>query len=208
MKYPSGYGIVFKKVMCDPSISVPAKALYSLLASFTGADEDCWPSMETMAKCLSCSENSIRNWMRELEKTKWLEVSYSKGHHPNHYKLVIPPTPVDEPPKELEGIHPTGLDPTNNSLTSNIDNIAPSRTVSTPKPYFNFLTRKWDNISDEMVKLWEIAYPACAIETELAQMAAWLLANPTKKKTPNGYGRFITTWLGRSQNRGGTKWAS
>jgi predicted phage replisome organizer len=84
------------------------------------------------------------------------------------------------------------------------ENTAPSRsTVSVPKPTFNFETRLWDNITADSIKLWEIAYPACDINTELAKMAAWLIENPEKRKTR--YGRFIIGWLARTQNHGGTK---
>jgi len=34
-------------------------------------------------------------------------------------------------------------------------------------------------------------------------MKAWLLSNPEKKK--KNYRRFITNWLSRSQEKGGTK---
>ena len=79
-------------------------------------------------------------------------------------------------------------------------------TISELKPSFNFTIMKWDDITDEMVKLWEIAYPACDIENELAKMASWLLANPKKRKTANGYPRFITSWLSRAQDKGGSRW--
>ena len=59
----------------------------------------------------------------------------------------------------------------------------------------------WQNITDHHRQAWAKAYPACDIDRQLAQMHAWLLANPTKRKVNNA--RFITNWLKREQDRGG-----
>lgn len=48
-------------------------------------------------------------------------------------------------------------------------------------------------------------YPAVDIKQDLRNMAGWLEANPTKRKTKNGVRRFITNWLARTQNAGGSK---
>lgn len=60
----------------------------------------------------------------------------------------------------------------------------------------------WIDIIDEDIQQWSEAAPACDIKRELAAMHAWLTANPKKAKKSN-YARFITTWLSRSQDRGG-----
>ncbi|WP_165367017.1 hypothetical protein [Serratia liquefaciens] len=43
-------------------------------------------------------------------------------------------------------------------------------------------------------------YPAVNIHQELRNMFGWLESNPTKRKTPNGIKRFITTWLQKCQD--------
>jgi hypothetical protein len=63
--------------------------------------------------------------------------------------------------------------------------------------------REWDGITDEDRVSWAKAYPACDIVTELAKAVEWILANPARGKKSN-YRRFITNWLSRSQDRGGT----
>ena len=68
---------------------------------------------------------------------------------------------------------------------------------------FNFENRKWENIGIEDLKLWKKTYPACSIEHELDLMADWLLSNPSKRK--KNYRRFISNWLTRAQERGGSK---
>jgi len=69
---------------------------------------------------------------------------------------------------------------------------------------FNLETKRWDNITEEDVALWEKAYPACDMEQELTKMAVWILENP-KKGHKSNWGRFITNWLSRAQDKGGTR---
>ncbi len=47
--------------------------------------------------------------------------------------------------------------------------------------------------------VWERAYPAVNIETEIAKAAAWLVANPANSKS--NYPRFLANWLSRAQDR-------
>jgi hypothetical protein len=68
----------------------------------------------------------------------------------------------------------------------------------------NLVSRIWEGILDEDRKLWAEAYPACDIEQELKKMIAWAVANPQKAKKSN-YAKFITNWLKREQDSGGTK---
>lgn len=72
------------------------------------------------------------------------------------------------------------------------------------KIIFNFDNEKWENIKPGDIIQWREAYPACDIELELKQMRQWLLSNKKKGKKKN-YRRFITNWLTRSQEKGGTK---
>jgi hypothetical protein len=43
-------------------------------------------------------------------------------------------------------------------------------------------------------------YPAVDIRQELRNMFGWLESNPSKRKTPNGIKKFITTWLQKCQD--------
>lgn len=72
-----------------------------------------------------------------------------------------------------------------------------------PKINFNFETGEWENIPEEDIERWKKTYPACDIQQELLEMADWLLNNPQKRK--KNYRRFISNWLSREQERGGTK---
>jgi len=69
--------------------------------------------------------------------------------------------------------------------------------------YICFKEGVWGNITADNMKSWAEAYPACDLKIELAKMREWLIANPTKAVKSN-WRRFITNWLSRSQDRGGT----
>lgn len=69
---------------------------------------------------------------------------------------------------------------------------------------FNKNLKEWEGITAEDKKRWKEAYPACDIDLELKRMIEWIIFNPEKGKKSN-WGRFITSWLTRQQDRGGTK---
>ena len=78
---------------------------------------------------------------------------------------------------------------------------APSKLEARPKIDFDFINRKWKNITKEDVKFWKETYPACDIKTELKKIQGWLVGNPKRKKS--NYMRFINNWLSRQQEKGG-----
>jgi len=68
---------------------------------------------------------------------------------------------------------------------------------------FDFMSKKFTEIQDEDLIRWKTAFPACDIKLCLSQMAEWILANPAKGKKSN-YPKFITGWLKREQDKGGS----
>jgi uncharacterized protein YdaU (DUF1376 family) len=60
----------------------------------------------------------------------------------------------------------------------------------------------WQNVTDSHKITWRVAYPNCSVETSLARMNMWLLANPTKAHKTNWL-RFITSWFSRTREDGG-----
>jgi uncharacterized protein YdaU (DUF1376 family) len=62
----------------------------------------------------------------------------------------------------------------------------------------------WEGITDDDRTAWRTAYPACDIPGELARMTEWLRSNPTKAHKSR-WRSFVTSWLTRSQDKGGGK---
>jgi len=69
---------------------------------------------------------------------------------------------------------------------------------------FDRTKNRFINISDNDMTLWSEAYPACDIELELKQMSVWILSAGSKGHKSN-WRKFITNWLQRSQDKGGTR---
>lgn len=59
---------------------------------------------------------------------------------------------------------------------------------------------EWQPTRSEL-DAWEAAYPSMDVSATMLEMRAWLVANPTRKKTANGMARFVNTWLAREHNR-------
>lgn len=70
-----------------------------------------------------------------------------------------------------------------------------------PEPHWS-VAFGWTGITDTQMGRWKIAYPACNIDRQLAQMDAWLRANPKEAKKKDWH-RFAANWLKREQDKGG-----
>lgn len=58
-------------------------------------------------------------------------------------------------------------------------------------------------IFETQIAEWQALFPAVDIRQELRAMRAWCTSNPKQRKTRTGILRFVTSWLSKSQNRGG-----
>ncbi len=142
---------------------------------------------------------AMKNWIKHQNRSPKVQTG-----------IEIQLKEVPEPLKKF--IKGYGIDTishlnSNSNSNSNLVSTPIARkreTSSAPKVYFNPETQRWDNITENMVALWERAYPACDMERELTKMAAWILSNPKKGKKSN-YSKFITNWLSREQDKGGTR---
>ena len=59
-------------------------------------------------------------------------------------------------------------------------------------------------VTQARIDFWRGLYPAVDVVQELRKMAGWCDANPTRRKTARGIEAFITNWLSKTQDRGGT----
>ena len=51
------------------------------------------------------------------------------------------------------------------------------------------------------IDAWTSAYPGLDVIGTIREAQAWLIANPTRRKTFNGMARYVNGWLSREQNR-------
>ena len=59
-------------------------------------------------------------------------------------------------------------------------------------------------VKESQVEEWTELYQAVNIKQELRKMRGWLDANPHRRKTSRGILRFITNWLSKEQDQGGS----
>ncbi|ASN70488.1 hypothetical protein 7F7_48 [uncultured Caudovirales phage] len=135
----TGYGLVFKRVMKDRNISIEAKALYSYLSAYAGADESAFPSVELIKHELNIGKQRYQRARRELEKAGYLQVDRKQNgniYGSNLYTLFHSPRqvdirPVDSQPVEIQSVDnqpTTNNSITNNNITSNSKTINNSAT--------------------------------------------------------------------------------
>lgn len=55
-------------------------------------------------------------------------------------------------------------------------------------------------IFQQQISEWSALFPAVHVGQQLRNMKAWLLANPTRRKTKGGIMRFVVSWLTKEQN--------
>ena len=55
--------------------------------------------------------------------------------------------------------------------------------------------------TSEQVEAWIEAFPGIDVPATLLEMRAWLVSNPTKRKTVSGMARFVNNWLSKEQNK-------
>ncbi|MCE4987181.1 helix-turn-helix domain-containing protein [Staphylococcus haemolyticus] len=135
----TGYGLVFKRVMKDRNISIEAKALYSYLSAYAGADESAFPSVDLIKHELGIGKHRFLRAKNELINNGYLTVDRKQTKNiygSNLYTLFHSPRqangrPVDDRPaydRPVDSQPTTNNSITNNSITSNSKTINNSAT--------------------------------------------------------------------------------
>jgi len=133
-KMPSGYGMVQTEIM-KLDISIQSKAIYALLASYTGSNQYCWPTIETIGNDMNLSKPMIIKYLKELEtenlikKSKKYPGNFQKNH--NQYEIMFLESEADltsevkqDLPTKSSTLNLTGkADLTENNNTINNNNL-------------------------------------------------------------------------------------
>lgn len=144
----TGYGLVFKRVMKDTTISIEAKALYSYLSSYAGVDETAFPSVDLIKHELAIGKQRYQRARKELETAGYLQVDRKQNgniYGSNLYTIYHSPRWVDSRPVEIQSVEIQSLDnqPTTiNSITNNIIIAQLTLRMSNLRNGGNFTTRR------------------------------------------------------------------
>lgn len=60
-------------------------------------------------------------------------------------------------------------------------------------------------VSKKQAREFQELYQSVDVPQQLKHMKAWLLSNPTRRKTKSGVLRFVNTWLAKAQDQGGPR---
>lgn len=67
------FGIVDKEVMQDPSLSLRAKGVYGMLATFAGKDRTCYPSITHLSELAGVGRRTIERALEELKEKGYVK---------------------------------------------------------------------------------------------------------------------------------------
>lgn len=162
----------------------------------------------------------------EVDGQKYVEIpTFTQHQNPHHGEKAACPAPQN-PEKSRQVLDKSetcpefsrqvsdksGTNPALNLKPSTL-HLAPSESQSRPADAGRSATADaicwdssegWQGITDGDREAWRTAYPACDIAQELARADQWLRGNPAKAKRKS-WRRFVTGWLSRTQDRGGSR---
>ncbi|MDN6849472.1 MAG: conserved phage C-terminal domain-containing protein [Staphylococcus equorum] len=126
----SGYGLVFKRVMKDTDISIEAKALYSYLSAYAGANETAFPGVSLICHELNISDKRFQKYRKQLEDNGYLSIKRertSNGFSKNIYTIEHNPVsghfvPVQNLPGRNLPVQNVGTTINSSIINSNTNN--------------------------------------------------------------------------------------
>ncbi|HAC0715703.1 TPA_asm: DnaD domain protein [Listeria monocytogenes] len=95
--FEQGYGIIAKALMRDKDLSIEAKSIYSYLASFAGAGNTAFPSVELILSELNISRDRFYKHRKQLVEKGYITVIQKKGEKGLQQKNIYQLNPVLKP---------------------------------------------------------------------------------------------------------------
>lgn len=81
------YGPILPQFVLQMSITFGAKTMYAILCDYAADKDHCWPSQTTLAKRLSCSISSVKNYLAELVREKLISIKREQYRSSVYYLL-------------------------------------------------------------------------------------------------------------------------
>ena len=183
-----------------------ARATAARLARICGGDESFWLAVESVGWIAFSGDSvTISKWGDRFSGAAKARAVDRKRKNPakgETFRKVSEKVP-NEGGRNLEETRTTGEKRRREEIRINT-NTAPSGNRSAPDVISWDSVEGWQGITDADRDAWATAYPAATLTTELAKAGEWLRSNPTKSKRSN-WRKFVTGWLSRCQDGGGTR---
>ena len=186
--YSTGFGIVPKKLMQDPNLSLQAKGVFSYLATYANRDGDCFPSRELMCSHLNISKDTITKYIKELKEAGYLEVEQVKnGGKFSHNVYHLSPYPKNKDTVITDTQNSPLTIPVINNTNNNINST--SKEKQTPKN---------DKQLEQAEKLWQL-YPNKKGKTRAIKDIRKHMKNYTYEQLENAVKAYATEVAGRDK---------
>lgn len=83
------HGPILPQFVLEKSMTFGAKTMYAILCDYAADKDHCWPSQTTLAKRLSCSISSVKNYLAELVREKLIFIRREQ-YRSSVYYLLLP----------------------------------------------------------------------------------------------------------------------
>lgn len=200
--------------------SAGKKLVLLKLADNANDKGECWPSYQHIADQCEISKRSAMNYINALIKDGLIEKVVRKGpkgNSTNVYQLKLwgekaaPPSANDSPLSENPALHgeqdalggsenpAPGISNSFESVNESVTSSSEESDSQSAEPVY-LICKDGSDYEVDPEYLQEIARlnPKADVQVELSAMRAWLLSNPSKRKTRQGMKRFINSWLARA----------
>lgn len=118
------------------------------------------------------------------------------------------PKQEQEQEQEVEPSLRSGSAPSDKSLDADASPVLASRSDSPAVETIPLNNGSEYPVTEAQVSEYARLYPAVDVPQALRAMRGWCLANPKRRKTKRGVAAFITSWLSREQDKGGSNHAT
>ena len=182
-----------------------ARATAARLARICGGDESFWLAVEAVGWIAFSGDSvTISKWGDRFSGAAKARAVDRKRKNPAKSDTIrkVSGKIPNEGGRNLEETRTTGEERRGEERRINT-NTAPSGSRSAPDSISWDSVEGWQGITDADRTAWATAYPAASLTAELAKASEWLRSNPTKAKRSN-WRKFLTGWLARCQDGGGT----
>jgi hypothetical protein len=208
--------------------------LLTLACHMNDAGESCFPSIAKLCRETGLSNRTVITHLNLAKDSGWLRIGKigfaGQRWAQNDYRISYPTDTEGgeggSPPFGAKVVNLTteGSEPNDRKVVKEVHTSTPVNSpivLQTPIPQSSdpfsttppFITLTLNTgveypIHEPQIAEWGTLFPAVDTRQELRAIRAWLLANPKRRKTRNGILRFITSWLSRTQDRGGNSHAA
>lgn len=137
------HGPILPQFVLRKSITFGAKTMYALLCDYAADKDHCWPSQATLAKRLSCSISSIKNYLAELVREKLISIKREQYRSSVYYLLCPEEFTGDKETSFADRQSEDGSDRAKSGYLTNLSKqrkekdsplppVAPAQTTATP----------------------------------------------------------------------------